>query len=268
MDYHSKKNIRHFRLTSILGPVLILIAFTVWPYETAVGGEKILVFSAGSTINAINEVGGLFNKQCDEKCVISSAASSTLAKQIAQGAPADIFISANSKWMDYLSQKDLIEPESRFDLLGNRLVLITPFSNNTRIEIRQGLDLAEILGEERLAMGDPDHVPAGIYGREALKNLGIWMDVKDRIAPMKDVRAALVMVERNETPYGIVYSTDARISTKIRICGVFPETCHPPITYPVAIVAGKRSNATRHLIGFLQSPEAKAVFLKYGFTVR
>jgi molybdate transport system substrate-binding protein len=268
MDYSSKKNIRHFRLTSIIGLVLILIAFAVWPYESAVGGEKILVFSAGSTINAINEVGELFNKQCDEKCIISSAASSTLAKQIAQGAPADIFISANSRWMDYLSEKDLIDPESRFNLLGNRLVLITPLSNNTRIDIRKGMDLAGILGKERLAMGDPDHVPAGIYGKEALENLGIWTDVRDRIAPMKDVRAALVLVERNETPYGIVYSTDARISKKVRICGVFPETCHSPITYPVAVVAEKRSRATRHLLDFLRSPEAKAVFLRHGFTVR
>ena len=268
MDYHSKISIHRFRITSILGIVIIHMVIAAFSAEPAESSEKILVFSAGSTINAINEIGELFNKQGNKKCVISSAASSTLAKQIAQGAPADVFISANSKWMDYLSQKDLIEPESRFNLLGNKLVLIAPIFNENRIEIRSGLNLAGYLEEERLAMGDPDHVPAGIYGRQALENLGIWEDVKDRIAPMKDVRAALVMVERNETPYGIVYSTDARISKKVCILGVFPETSHSPINYPVAIVAGKGSVATRHLIAFLQSPEAKAVFLKYGFTVR
>ncbi len=237
-------------------------------FGSAEGREKILIFSAGSTINAITEVGDLFNKQGNEKCVISCAASSTLAKQIAQGAPADIYISANPKWMDYLSEKDLIEPETRFDLLGNRLVLIEPISNDSRIEITPGLDLAGLLGKERMAMGDPDHVPAGIYGKQALMALGMWDDIKDRVAPMKDVRAALVMVEREETPFGIVYSTDARISKKVRIVDVFPETSHPPIIYPVAILAEKESPATKRLILFLQSPEARAVFLKHGFTVK
>jgi molybdate transport system substrate-binding protein len=237
-------------------------------FDIAEGHEKILVFAAGSTINAITEVGGLFNKQDNETCIISCAASSTLAKQIAQGAPADIFISANPKWMDYLSEKNLIESETRFDLLGNRLVLIAPISHDRLIEIKHGLDFTDFLGKERLAMGDPDHVPAGIYGKQALITLGMWDDIKNRVAPMKDVRAALVMVERGETPFGIVYSTDARISKKIRIVDTFPETSHDPITYPVAIVAGKKSLGTNKLISFLQSPKARDVFLKYGFVVK
>ena len=169
--------------------------------------------------------------------------------------------------MDYLSEKGLIEPESRFDLLGNRIVLIAPISNDSRIEIKPGLDFVSLLGKERMSMGDPDHVPAGIYGKQALETLGMWTDVKDRSAPMKDVRAALVMVERNETPYGIVYSTDAGISKKVRVVGIFPETSHPPITYPVAIVAGRGSAATKRLMSFLQSPESKIIFYKYGFSV-
>ena len=255
-----------------LGAFLFLVTFAsliILPgFDSVEGRERILVFSAGSTINAIAEVGDIFNEQGNEKCVISCAASSTLAKQIEQGAPADIFISANPKWMDYLSEKELIEPETRFDLLGNRLVLIAPISNDSRIEITPGLDLAGLLGNERMAMGDPDHVPAGIYGKRALITLGMWDDIKDRVAPMKDVRAALVMVEREETPFGIVYSTDARISKKVRIVDAFPETSHPPITYPVAIVAKKECPATKRFILFLQSPEAKVVFLKYGFTVK
>ena len=166
-----------------------------------------------------------------------------------------------------LIRKGLIEPESRFDLLGNRIVLIAPITNESRIEIKPGLDFVSLLGKERMSMGDPDHVPAGIYGRQALETLGMWADVKDRVAPMKDVRAALLLVERNETPYGIVYSTDAGISRKVRVVGFFPETSHPPIIYPVSIVAGRGSAATKRLMSFLQSSEAKTVFLEYGFTV-
>ena len=263
---------RTFRLFLRLRAFLFLLIsaslIIFFSFNRAEGRDKILVFSAGSTINAITEVGNLFNKQGKEECVISCAASSTLAKQIEQGAPADIFISANPKWMDYLSKKGLIEPETRFDLLGNRLVLIAPISSGSRIKITPGLDLAGLLGKERMAMGDPDHVPAGIYGKQALMTLGMWDTIKDRIAPMKDVRAALVMVEREETPFGIVYSTDARISEKVRIVDVFPETSHAPITYPCAIVAERESSATKRLISFLQSSEARTVFLKYGFTVK
>jgi molybdate transport system substrate-binding protein len=261
--YRPLLRLRAFSFIVTFSALIILPEF-----DRAEGRERILVFSAGSTINAITEVGDLFNEQGNEKCIISCAASSTLAKQIAQGAPADIFISANPKWMDYLSEKDLIELETRFDLLGNRLVLIAPISDDSRTKITPGLDLAGLLGKERIAMGDPDHVPAGIYGKQALIALGMWDNVKNRVAPMKDVRAALVMVEREETPFGIVYSTDAFISKKVRIVDIFPETSHPPITYPVAIVAGKESPATKKLISFLQSPEARAVFLKYGFTVK
>lgn len=261
--YRPLLRLRAFLFFMTIAALIILTGF-----NNAEGRDRILVFSAGSTINAITEVADLFNDQGNEKCVISCAASSTLAKQIAQGAPADIFISANPKWMDYLSEKDLIEPKTRFDLLGNRLVLIAPISNDSRIEITPELDLAGLLGKEHIAMGDPDHVPAGIYGKRALITLGMWDSIKDRIAPMKDVRAALVMVEREETPFGIVYSTDAFISKKVRIVDAFPETSHPLITYPVAIVAKKESPATKKLISFLQSPEAREVFLKYGFTVK
>ena len=230
--------------------------------------ERILLFAAGSTTNAVTDVGNLFNNQGIGKCVISFASSSTLAKQIERGAPADIFISANEKWVDYLDEKGLIEPGSRFDLLGNRIVLIATLDNPIGIRIEPHFKLADLLGHERLAMGDPDHVPAGIYGKQALEFLGVWDSVKGKVARAKDVRAALALVEKGETPLGVVYATDAAIfSSKVRIVGIFPKSSHPPISYPVAIVSGRKRALTEAFLSFLKSSEARAVFEKYGFKV-
>jgi molybdate transport system substrate-binding protein len=215
----------------------------------------------------MNEVGEVFNKKGVGKCVISFASSSTLAKQIERGAPADIFLSANVKWIDYLSERGLIEPGSRFDLLGNRIVLIAPRDSPLRIHIEPHFKLAELLGHDRLAMGDPDHVPAGIYARQALESLGVWNSVERRVARVKDVRAALALVEKGETPLGVVYATDAGKSSKVQILGLFPENSHPPITYPVAIVSGRARALTETFLSFLKSSEAKVIFEKYGFTV-
>jgi molybdate transport system substrate-binding protein len=200
----------------------------------------------------------------------SFASSSTLAKQIANGAPADIFLSANKKWMDFLEKKGAIEKSSCFDLLGNRIVLIAPLQSQIQtFEINKDLDLAALLGSQgRLSMGDPGHVPAGMYGRQAMENLRLWDQVKDRLAPMKDVRAALVMVERGETPLGQVYATDAAISKKVRIVATFPLKSHPPIVYPVAAVARQESGAASDFLNFLKTQEARAIFEKYGFEVR
>jgi molybdate transport system substrate-binding protein len=193
-----------------------------------------------------------------------------LAKQIANGAPADIFLSANKKWMDFLEKKGAIEKSSCFDLLGNRIVLIAPLQSQIQtFEINKDLDLAALLGSQgRLSMGDPGHVPAGMYGRQAMENLRLWDQVKDRLAPMKDVRAALVMVERGETPLGQVYATDAAISKKVRIVATFPLKSHPPIVYPVAAVARQESGAASDFLNFLKTQEARAIFEKYGFEVR
>ena len=227
------------------------------------------VFAAASTTNAITEIGKLYSDRHMGRVTPSFASSSTLAKQIESGAPADVYISANKKWMDFLEEKNLIDRGSRLDLLGNRIVLITPMDSTVKsIDVAPGFALATFLGREgRLSMGDPEHVPAGMYGKQALENLGVWGQVADRLAPMKDVRAALVLVERAEAPLGLVYATDAAISKKVRVVGTFPVTSHPSIVYPVAVVAGGKAKAARDFIDFLRSPESRAIFEKYGFVV-
>ena len=231
--------------------------------------DAVTVFAAASTTNAVTEIGALFSQQNEERFLPSFASSSTLAKQIDNGAPADVYISANKKWMDYLEEKKMIEPGTRIDLLSNRIVLIVPAGSSVdNIAIAPGVDLLPFIGDSRLSMGDPDHVPAGIYGKQALESLGVWAAVESRVARAKDVRAALALVEQGEAPLGLVYATDAAISKKVRVAGTFPETSHPPIVYPVAIVAGKQSSATDRFMALLQSPEAKSIFEKYGFAVR
>jgi molybdate transport system substrate-binding protein len=239
--------------------------------EKGIAAEaEVVVFAAASTTNAITEIGELYAALGPGHITTSFASSSTLSKQIANGAPADVFLSANKKWMDFLEEKNAIEKASRFDLLGNRIVLIAPSRSSIQtIDVKKGLDLAALLGSDgRLSVGNPDHVPAGMYGKEAMQTLGLWEQVKDRLAPMKDVRAALVLVERAEAPLGQVYATDAAISKKVRVVGTFPVESHPPIVYPVAAVAGGRTDVAAKFLNYLKTPEARAVFVKYGFEVR
>ncbi|SLM28085.1 molybdate transporter subunit; periplasmic-binding component of ABC superfamily [Desulfamplus magnetovallimortis] len=248
---------------------LVLLTF-ILPSAYADDGQsnKVRIFSAGSTINAVTDICNLFIEKKMGEITPSFAASSTLAKQIDQGAPADIYLSANPKWMDFLEKNNMLEPGTRFDLLGNRIVLIAPLNSTMTITIDKGFDLAGVLGDEKLAMGDPDHVPAGIYGKQALESLGVWDSVTLKVARSKDVRAALALVERAEAPLGIVYSTDAAISKKVKVVGVFPEESHPPIIYPVALVAGNATPSARSFMEFLKGEDAKAIFEKYGFNVR
>jgi molybdate transport system substrate-binding protein len=229
----------------------------------------VTVFAAASTTNAVTDIAALYMaSHAGDKVVASFASSSTLAKQIDNGAPADIYLSANTKWMDYLAEHKMLEPASRSDLLGNRIVLIAPGqSSMADIDVKPDFPLAGLLADGRLSMGDPEHVPAGIYGKQALVRLNVWDSVQSKLAPMKDVRAALAMVERGEVPLGLVYATDAAISTKVRVVGVFPQDSHPPIVYPVAIVAGHSSPAAEGFLQFLKSADAKAIFEKYGFSV-
>ena len=233
------------------------------------GSDTLTVFAAASTTNAVTAIGAIFSQKDPVRCVSSFASSSTLAKQIENGAPADIFISANPNWMDYLAARQLIAKGTRVDLLHNRIVLVVPCDSGAgAVSIVKAFDLMGLVGDSRLAMGDPDHVPAGIYGKQALEWLGVWSAVEKRVARAKDVRAALALVERGEAAVGLVYATDAAISDKVRVIGTFPAASHAPIVYPVAVVAGKRSPATDRFMKLLQSPEAKTVFIKYGFTVR
>ena len=237
--------------------------------DTAGHQVPVIVFAAASTTNAITDIVDVYTQQTNQKITTSFASSSTLAKQIDNGAPAHIYVSANRKWMDYLEQKKMILADSRIDLLSNRIVLIAPVASTLKdIEVTPNFPLAGLLGDGRLALGDPGHVPAGMYGKKAFESLGVWDQIKDKLAPMKDVRAALAMVERAETPLGQVYATDAAISKKVRVVGTFPLDCHPPIVYPVAIVTGKRTPAVTQFMQFLSAPQARSTFERYGFAVR
>ncbi|WP_319407889.1 molybdate ABC transporter substrate-binding protein [uncultured Desulfosarcina sp.] len=258
------------RLIAVLMITCVGVGADVFIGQTVAAQTEVVVFAAASTTNALTEIGELYAARGLGHIETSFASSSTLAKQIASGAPADVYLSANKKWMDFLAEKNAVDVATRFDLLGNRIVLIAPLDSPMgAIDIKPGLNLADRLGKDgRLSMGDPEHVPAGMYGKKAMENLGIWEYVKDRLAPMKDVRAALVLVERAETPLGQVYATDAAISKKVRVVGTFPTDSHPPIVYPVAAVTGGHADAAKPFMGFLKSPEARAVFEKYGFDVR
>lgn len=234
----------------------------------AMAGQTVRIFAAASTTNAVGEIISAYAGATGKTVVPSFASSSTLAKQINQGAPADLYLSANPKWMDSLEKNDLVAPGTRTDLLGNRIVLIQPLSGSLSLELIPGVDLAAVLGDDRLAMGDPDHVPAGIYGRKALVSLNAWEDLASKVARSKDVRAALALVERAEAPLGIVYATDAAISKKIRVVATFPETTHPPITYPACIVKGKASDDVNAFFAFLKGDKAAGIFEKYGFSLK
>ncbi len=265
-----KSNKRMFRLLTVILMVLTVIGFDAVAGRVAAADNDVVVFAAASTTNAITEIGDMYAGRNLGTVKTSFASSSTLAKQIAGGAPADVYLSANKKWMDFLEKKNAIDKATRFDLLGNRIVLISPVNSPIKsVDVNRKLDLTALLGNDgRLSMGDPDHVPAGMYGKSALQNLGLWVQVENHLAPMKDVRAALVLVERAESPLGQVYATDAAISKKVRVVGTFPADSHPPIVYPVAAVAGGKTDAAAAFMGFLKSPEARAVFAKYGFDVR
>ena len=227
----------------------------------------IVVFAAASTAEAVNAVGVLYAKRYGVKARAVFAASGALARQIANGAPADVYLSANRKWIDWLAARNAIVKNSRRDLFGNRLVLVVPRDSNLKIDIAPGFPLAERLGSGRLAMSDPGHVPAGIYARQALMKLGAWEKVGRRAARARDVRAALALVERGEAAAGIVYATDVRISRKVRIAGTFPRGSHAPITYTAALVRGRDDDAARKFHTFLTSPPALDVFARHGFLV-
>jgi molybdate transport system substrate-binding protein len=230
--------------------------------------EAVTVFAAASLTDAMKDVATSWEKHGHTPLRVSVGASSTLARQIQQGAPANLFASADQQWMDYLARRDLIAPGTRRDLLSNRLVLIAPTDHPQHVTIGPGLDLASLLGHDgRLATGDPAHVPVGIYARQALQKLGLWQVAEPRLAPANDVRNALLLVERGEAPIGIVYATDAAASRKVMVAGVFPEDSHDRITYPFAVVKAGDTPEARALLGYLASAEAQAIFARRGFAV-
>lgn len=228
--------------------------------------EDVVVFAAASLTNALNEIGESFTAATGNRILPSYAASSTLAKQIEQGAPAQLFASADLKWADYLAEHKLLEADTRANLLGNTLVLVAPADAKVdKIEVTAKTDLAALAGAGRIATGDPDSVPVGIYLRQAMERAGQWAKVEPKLARTDSVRAALALVERGEAPFGVVYATDAAVTKKVKVVGVFPESMHDPIIYPFALVAGKATPAARALLDYLHTNQAKSVFAKYGF---
>ena len=243
------------------------LAWTAGALPAVAQGKDVVVFAAASLKNALDDIAGQWQRETGKKAVISYAASNTLIKQIEQGAPADIFISADLDWMDYGQQKDLIRPDSRSNLLGNRLVLIAPNDSSVSANIQPGFDLAALLKGGRLAMGNVDAVPAGKYGKASLEKLGVWDSVKDKIAQAESVRAALLFVSRGEAPLGIVYQTDAAADPSVKIVDKFPENTHPPIIYPVALTKESTNGGAQAFLSYLRSPAARAAFERQGFTV-
>ncbi len=231
------------------------------------GAATVTVFAAASTAPAVEAAAALFSSQQGVPVRTVFASSSTLARQIVNGAPADLYISANAAWMDHAADANAIEASSRVDLLGNRLVLIAPADSTLSLRIAPGFPLAAKLGGGRLAMGDPDHVPAGIYGKAALESLGAWPAVAASVVRAQDARAALALVERGEVAAGVAYATDAAITDGVRIVAGFPADSHPPITYPMAIVTGRGRPEVRKFYDFLISRAAAAVFERHGFAV-
>lgn len=231
----------------------------------AAHAAPVTVFAAASLKNALDEVGAEYEKSGGE-ARFSYAASSAIARQIEQGAPADIYVSADSDWMDHLAQRQLIVASSRRDLLTNRLALIAPANTKTALTIRRGMPIAAALGSSRLAVAGPE-VPAGKYAKASLTALGVWDSVSGRLAQAENVRTALQYVARGESPLGIVYDTDAKAEPRVRIVGLFPEGTHPKIVYPAALVAGSKNPDAARFLAFMSSPRAAAVFRKHGFTV-
>jgi molybdate transport system substrate-binding protein len=243
------------------------LASTAGALPAVAQGKDVVIFAAASLKNALDDIAGQWQRETGKKVVVSYAASNTLIKQIEQSAPADIFISADLDWMDYGQQKDLIKPDSRSNLLGNRLVLIAPKDSSVSANIQPGFDLAGLLKGGRLAMGNVDAVPAGKYGKASLEKLGVWDSVKDKIAQAETVRAALLFVSRGEAPLGIVYQTDAAADPGVKIVGTFPENTHPPIIYPVALTKESANADAQAFLNYLRSPAARAAFERQGFAV-
>jgi molybdate transport system substrate-binding protein len=229
--------------------------------------EDVLFFAAASLKNALDEADAAYQKQSGTKIVASYAASGPLAKQIENGAPADLFISADLNWMNYLQERKLIKPDTRANLLGNILVLVGPKDSAVKVEIGPGFALASLIGNGRMAIGDPASVPAGQYAKEALTKLGVWDSVQGKLAPSADVRSALVLVSRGEAPLGIVYQTDVIADPGVKILAAFPPDSYPPIIYPIAqLTSSNKADAVKFLT-WLRSPAAAPYFEKQGFAV-
>lgn len=247
--------------SSALAAVLALL-LTAFPARA----ETLTMFAAASLTDALKDIAGQWASAGHPPVRLSFGASSSLARQIEQGAPANLFASADTQWADYLAERRLLAERTRRALLGNRLVLIVPAASARRVTIDGRLDMTGLLGPGgRLAVGDPRHVPAGLYAEQALRRLGLWDAVAPRLAATQNVRAALLLVESGEAPAGIVYATDAAASKSVVVAGGFPEGSHDPVTYPFAVTRAGDTPAARAFMTFLGGPAARQVFVRYGF---
>lgn len=228
--------------------------------------ESLVIFAAASLTDALNDIGAAFTKETGIEIKPSYAASSALAKQIESGAPAEIFFSADEEWMDYLDRKQQLAPGTRHDLLANELVLIAPADSTAKVKITNGKALLAAIGDARVATGDPDSVPVGKYAKAALMKLGAWDQIEPKLVRAENVRAALAYVARGETPFGIVYLTDAQVDKKVKRLDTFPASSHPPIRYPIALTTWAGDNAKR-FAKFVSGKSAAATFEKYGFSL-
>ena len=250
----------------LLAAFAALFVLALLPQVATAQDKSITVFAAASMKNALDDVDAAFTKSTGIKVAASYAASSALIKQIENGAPADVFVSADLDWMDYGAQHKLIKDDTRINLLGNRLVLIAPKDSKIEhVTIAPGFDLAKLADDGRIVTGDVRAVPVGKYAKAALEKLGAWAAAEPKFAMTENVRAALTLVARGEAPLGIVYETDAKVEPNVKIVGTFPPDSHPPIVYPAALTVNAKPEAARYL-AFLRSGAAKAVFEAYGFT--
>ena len=251
----------------IFPSILAIVSLLLGAAQPSAAQEAVTVFAAASLKNALDDANAAFTKVTGVKVTASYAASSALAKQIEQGAPADIFISADLQWMDYVAQKKLIKPDTRVNLLGNKLVLIAPVDSKLeKVTIAKPFDIAKLAGDGRIAVADVKAVPAGLYAKAALEALDGWKAAEPKLAMAENVRATLSFVARGETPVGIVYETDAKVESKVKIVGVFPDGSHLPVVYSGAATSATANAASLKYLDFLRTAPAKAIFEKYGFS--
>jgi len=245
----------------LLAMLLLLLPVAAW-------AQPLTVFAAASLTDAMRDVSKLWEADGHAPVRFNFGASSTLARQIERGAPGNLFASADTQWMDYAQQRHLITPETRRDLLGNKLVLVMAKPAAHPVAIAEGFDIGAILGSNgRLAVGDPSNVPAGLYAKQALTRLGVWDAVQSRLAPAENVRSALLLVERGEAPAGIVYETDVAVAPGLAIAGVFPESSHDSITYPFAVTSSGDTPEARAFLAYLSTPASEAAFRRRGFSI-
>lgn len=238
--------------------VLLLAAATA-------SAEAITVYAAASLKEALDAAARSFEAKTRDRVSVSYGGSNALARQIESGAPADLFISADTDWVEYVSGRGLAAPGSRRDLLANELVLIAPASSRTKVELAAGADIAGALGGKRIALANPEAVPAGKYARAGFASLGLWKSLEGRIAAAENVRAALAFVARGEAALGVVYRTDAMAEPRVRIVGTFPAGSHPPIVYPMVRLKRSTARAPAAFADYLASPEGRAIFARFGF---